>query len=360
MEIYALIMAGGEGKRFWPLSSKSRPKQFLSLAGEKSLIRQTVDRIAPLIPIERIYVVTGEMYADQTLEHLPELPEENLVLEPYGKNTAPCIAYGTLKIKKINDNSIIVVLPADHVIGDGKAFRDALSFAANVAETKLDNGEYPLITLGVTPAVPETGYGYIKGSEDKIATSENYCASRVEKFMEKPDLKTAVRFIGQGGYFWNSGIFIWKTSSIIQAFSTILPEWGSYFDEISCNIGNLSERDAVSKFFDNISGGSIDKLILEHSKNTLVVPISFPWSDVGSWKALDEFLRNDESENIIRGNSVSIDSSKCLVFGTDKLIALVGVEDLVVVESEDSILVLKKERSQDVKKVVDEINKSQK
>jgi mannose-1-phosphate guanylyltransferase len=360
MEIYALIMAGGEGKRFWPLSRKSRPKQFLSLTAEKSLIRQTVDRILPLIPIERIYVVTGEMYAEQTLEHIPELPRENLILEPDAKNTAPCIAYGTLKIKKVNDDSVTVVLPADHVIGDGEAFRDALSFAADVADTRLDNGEYPLITLGVTPTMAEMGYGYIKGTDDKIAVSEKYSALRVERFTEKPDLKTAVRFIDQGGYYWNCGIFIWKTSSIIRAFSNIIPEWNRYFDEISNDIGSLSEADAVSNFYGKISGGSIDKLILEHSENTLVIPISFPWSDVGSWKALDEFLRNDESDNIVRGNAVSIDSSGCLVFGSDKLIALVGVEDLVVVESEDSILVLKKERSQDVKKVVDEINKSRK
>jgi mannose-1-phosphate guanylyltransferase len=360
MKICALIMAGGEGKRFWPLSKKSRPKQFISLAGEKSLIRQTVDRILPLIPIDRIYIVTTELYADQTLEHIPELPQQNLILEPDGKNTAPCIAYGTLKIKKVYDDSVTVVLPADHVIGDDKAFREALSFAADVADTKLDNGEYPLITLGVTPTTAETGYGYIKGTDDKIASSENYRALRIEKFTEKPDLETSISFIDQGGYYWNSGIFIWKTSSIIRAFSDIIPKWYKRFDEISKNLSSISEVGAVSKFYGEISGGSIDKLILEHSENTLVIPISFPWSDVGNWKALDEFLRNEENENIVRGNAVSIDSSKCLVFGADKLIALVGVEDLVVVESEGSILVLNKERSQDVKKVIDEINKTRK
>jgi len=360
MEVYALIMAGGEGKRFWPLSKKSRPKQFLYLLGEKSLIRQTVDRVLPLIPIDRIYVVTGEMYAEQTLEHIPELPRENLILEPDAKNTAPCIAYGTLKIKKVNEDSVTVVLPADHFIGDGKAFRDALSFAANVADTKLYNGEYPLITLGVTPTMPEVGYGYIKGTDEKIAVSKEYSALRVERFTEKPDLKTAISFIDQGGYFWNSGIFIWRTSSIVSAFSDIIPMWYGHFDKILKNLDEISEKDAVSKFYKDISGGSIDNLILEHSDNTLVIPINFSWSDVGSWKALDEFLRNTESENIVRGNAVSFDSTGCLVFGADKLIALVGVEDLVVVESEDSILVLNKERSQDVKKVVDEINKSRK
>ncbi|MGB2693221.1 MAG: mannose-1-phosphate guanylyltransferase [Thermodesulfobacteriota bacterium] len=357
MKLNALIMAGGEGKRFWPLSKKSNPKQFLSLVGEKSLIRQTVDRILPQIPIERIYVVTGDIYADLTLEHIPELPIENLILEPVGRNTAPCIAYSSLKIDKINQDSVTVVLPADHVIGDDQEFRNALSFAANVADTKLDNGQYPLITLGITPTTPETGYGYIKETDTKILSSEDYCAYKVDKFTEKPNLETALRFLDQGGYYWNSGIFIWKNSSIISAFCDIIPEWQSSFDEISNTLGEISEKDSVSKFYDNLTPGSIDKLILEHSGNTLVIPINFPWSDVGSWSALDEYLRNENSENIIKGEALSVDSSNCLVYGTEKLIALVGVEDLVVVESEDSILILKKDRSQDVKKVVDEIAK---
>lgn len=359
MKLNALIMAGGEGKRFWPLSKKSIPKQFLSLVGEKSLIRQTVDRILPLIPIERIYIVTGDIYADLTLEHIPELPAQNLILEPNGKNTAPCIAYSSVKINEINPDSVTVVLPADHVIGDDQEFRNALSFAAEVADKELDSGEYPLITLGITPTTPETGYGYIKETGTKILSSDNYSAYKVDKFIEKPDLETALSFLDQGGYYWNSGIFVWKNSSIISAFLDIIPKWQSSLDDISNNLGGQSEKDSVSKFYGSLTPGSIDKLILEHSQNTLVVPISFPWSDVGSWSALDQYLRKDDSENVIRGRAVSIDSSNCLVYGTEKLIALVGVEDLVVVESEDSILVLKKDKSQDVKKVVEEINKKQ-
>lgn len=360
MEINALIMAGGEGKRFWPLSSKTTPKQFLSLVGEKSLIRQTVDRITPLIPIERIYVVTGEIYAEQTIEHIPELPRENLILEPYGRNTAPCIAYGTLKIDKISKDSVTVVLPADHVIGDDEEFRKALSFASIVASTKLDNSHYPLITLGVTPTSPETGYGYIRETDQKISSDNYYSAYKVREFTEKPDTKTALGFLERGGYYWNSGIFVWKTSSILSAFQNTIPSWQQYFDTISSNLGEITEKDAVRAFFDNISGGSIDKLILEHSDNTVVIPISFPWSDVGSWSALDEYLRDNEADNIINGNAISVDSSGCLVIAGEKRVALVGVEGVIVVESEDSILVLNKDKSQDVKKVVDEINKKSK
>jgi len=357
MEISALIMAGGEGKRFWPLSSKKNPKQFLQLVGEKSLIRQTVDRILPLIPIDRIYIVTGEMYAQQTIEHIPELLKENLILEPYGRNTAPCIAYGTLKIDKIARDSVTVVLPADHVIGDDNEFREALKFAATVADTKIDNAVFPLITLGITPNAPETGYGYIKKTPAKVLESKGYEAYEVEKFTEKPDLKTAISFIEDGDYFWNSGIFVWKTSSILSAFQKLIPEWSNYFSDISDNLDKPSEINAVTDFFDNISGGSIDNLILEHSDNTVVIPINFPWSDVGSWSALDEYLRGNDKENITKGKVVAVDSSGCLVFSGGKQIALVGVEDLVVVESEDSILILNKEKSQDVKKVVEEINK---
>jgi mannose-1-phosphate guanylyltransferase len=360
MELNALIMAGGEGKRFWPLSSKTTPKQFLSLTGEKSLLRQTVDRILPLIPIERIFIVTGEIYAEQTLGHIPELPKENLILEPYGRNTAPCIAFGTLKIDKLLEDSVSVVLPADHVIGDDEEFRKALRFAAVVADSKTDSGEYPLIMLGITPTAPETGYGYIKETSEKVAGSGIYSAYKVEKFTEKPDLQTAVSFIDRGGYYWNSGIFLWKTSSILLTFRKIIPAWNGYLDEISANLNVSSERSAVAKFFDNITGGSIDDLILEHWANTVVIPVSFPWSDVGSWSALDKYLRCSDTENVTRGNVISVDSSGCLVFAGQKQVALVGVENLVVVESQDSILVLNKGKSQDVKKVIEEINKTSK
>ena len=199
MEINALIMAGGEGKRFWPLSTKTNPKQFLSLVGNKSLIIQTVDRILPLIPIGNIYIVTGDIYADQTLEHIPELPKENLILEPVGKNTAPCIAYGELKIQKTMGDSITVVLPADHVIGDDGQLLQSLSFAVSVAQQKLDSDKYPLITLGITPAMPETGYGYIKTTNSEVAASADLKALQVEKFTEKPDLETAPKFSRAGG-----------------------------------------------------------------------------------------------------------------------------------------------------------------
>jgi mannose-1-phosphate guanylyltransferase len=360
MEIYALIMAGGEGKRFWPLSSRNKPKQFLSLTGEKSMIRQTVDRILPLIPIEKIFVVTVERYAEETLNQIPELPEENLILEPEGKNTAPCIAYGTLRIKSLAPDSVTVVLPADHALGDDSAFRDILRFASDTAGVELANGGYPLITLGVTPTMPETGYGYIKAADEVIALTDGIHALKVSGFAEKPDLKTALAFLKEGAYYWNSGVFVWKTSSIISEFSKILPQWFEHFDNISNNMGKPSEKAVVSLFYKAIEPGSIDKLILERSRNTVVIPVIYPWSDVGSWKTLDEYLRKDADDNIFQGKVVFIDSSGCLVFGGDKVIALVGVRDIVVVDSKDGILILNREKSQEVKRVVEELSKRDK
>ncbi len=358
MEICALVMAGGEGKRFWPLSSKKRPKQFLSLIGERSMIRQTVDRILPLIPIENIFIVTVEGYAEETLKHIPELPEENLILEPEGKNTAPCIAYGTLRIMSRLEDAVTVVLPADHAIGDEESFSEVLRFAGDAALVKLANGEFPLITLGVEPSTPETGYGYIKGTDEVIASSGDHRALKVRRFTEKPDENTALGFLEEGGYYWNTGVFIWRNYSIMREFSSILPDWAGYFDGISNSLGTSNELSAVSAFYRSIGAGSIDKLVLEKSGSTLVIPVDFPWSDLGSWKALDEYLRREAGENIVRGEGISIDSSNCMIFGGERVVAIVGVEDIIVVDSGDGILVLDKNKSQDVRKVVEELNKS--
>jgi len=357
MNLYALIMAGGEGKRFWPLSTKDKPKQFLSLLGDKSLIRQTVDRILPLIPIERVFIVTVKAYAEETLKHIPELPPENLILEPEGKNTAPCIAYGSLRIAAIDPDSVTVVLPADHAIGKEEEFRGVLKFSYEASVYELEEGETPLITLGVKPTSPETGYGYIKAGCEEVISSNDIKAYKALKFTEKPDQDTAIKFLNEGDYYWNSGMFIWKTSSILREFASLLPEWFASFSDVSTVIGKPEESESVSMVYSKIKSGSIDKLILERSDKTLVIPVEFPWSDVGSWKALYEYLSEGSNQNLTRGKTVSINSSSCLVMGEGRTVALVGVSDLVVVDTEDALLVLNKESSQDVKKIVEELGK---
>jgi mannose-1-phosphate guanylyltransferase len=356
MPLFALIMAGGEGKRFWPLSRKDKPKQFLTLIGRKSLLSQTVERILPLIPIQNIFVVTVDRYVEETRRHLPGLPAENIIIEPEGKNTGPCIALGTLRIKKISPDSTIVVLPADHGIADDKSFRNVIEYGQRIANTMLASNNYPLVTLGVKPSKPETGYGYIKESTELIDSSGRYNAKRILKFIEKPDLKTASDLINEGGYYWNSGIFIWKTTAILKEFSEILPEWYSYFDGILDSFDNENGSLLIRDFYRNIQSGSIDKLVLEKSGNSVVIPIDFSWSDVGTWQALDEFLRSNETENIGIGNCISFDSASCLLFAQNRLIATVGVKNLVIVETDDVILVLDKNKAQDVKSLVEKLD----
>jgi mannose-1-phosphate guanylyltransferase len=356
MPLFALIMAGGEGKRFWPLSRKDKPKQFLTLIGRKSLLSQTVERILPLIPIENIFVVTVERYVEETRRHVPRLPAENIIIEPEGKNTGPCIALGTLRIKKISPDSTIVVLPADHGIADDQSFRNVVKYGQRIANTKLASNDYPLVTLGVKPSKPETGYGYIKESTELIDSSGRYSAKRILKFVEKPDLKTASDLITEGGYYWNSGIFIWKTATILKEFAEILPEWYRHFECILDSFGDENGSLLIQDFYGNIQSGSIDKLVLEKSGNSIVIPIDFSWSDVGTWQALDEFLRSNETENIGVGNCISFDSTSCLLFAQNRLIATVGVKNLVIVETDDAILVLDKNKAQDVKMLVEKLD----
>jgi mannose-1-phosphate guanylyltransferase len=356
MPLFALIMAGGEGKRFWPLSRKDKPKQFLNLIGRKSLLSQTVERILPLVPFQNIFVVTVERYVEETRRHLPGLPAEKIIIEPEGKNTGPCIALGTLKIRKISPDSTIVVLPADHGIADDQSFRDVIKYGHRIANTMLASDDYPLVTLGVKPSKPETGYGYIKGSTELIDSTGRYNAKRVLRFIEKPDLKTASNLINEGGYYWNSGIFIWKAGAILKEFSRTLPKWYGYFEAILDSFDTEDDGSLIREFYRNIQSGSIDKLVLEKSDNSVVIPIDFSWSDVGTWQALDEFLRSNETENIGIGNCISFDSASCLLFSQKRLIATVGVSNLVVVETDDAILVLDKKKAQDVKSLVEKLD----
>ncbi|MGH7900359.1 MAG: mannose-1-phosphate guanylyltransferase [Thermodesulfobacteriota bacterium] len=357
MQLVALIMAGGEGKRFWPLSNKNRPKQFLTLIGGKSMIRNTFERIISIIPIQSVYVVTVESYINETIRHLPELPRENIIVEPEGKNTAPCIALGSLVIEKRMPDSTVVVLPADHAIGNDKRFREAILCGSDVANTKLPSGDFPLVTFGVTPTRPETGYGYVKSSAKLVYKSRGFSAWMVSRFTEKPDLRTAKSFVKRGDYLWNSGIFIWRSSAIIGEFFNILPDWYEYFDNILQKIDTRGETEAIRDFYRKLKPGSIDKLILERSRNTVLIPIDIHWSDIGNWQSLDEFLRKKDQENISIGDYISLDSSSNLLYSDKKKIAIVGVKNLVVVDTDDAILVLDKTSAQKVKDLVDSLPK---
>lgn len=344
-------MAGGRGTRFWPLSRERRPKHLLSITGEKSIINYTVERITPLVPEENIMIVTGESHSDEIKKVLTNLPEENIIVEPIGRNTAPCIGLAALSIKKKNPDAVMVVLPADHLIGNEKNFISVLSDAADMAK----KGNY-LVTVGIQPTKPETGYGYIERGT-AFDTTGNSAIYNVQSFREKPDLATAETFFKKGSFYWNSGMFIWKVSTLLTSIEEFLPDLYEALLKMEDCLGTDREREVVAEVYGNIKPVSIDYGIMEKAENVLMIPGDFAWSDVGSWDVLWEVLDKDESGNVARGKVLPIDTADSLVFGSDKLITLVGVKDLIVVETEDALLICDKNASQDVKKLVEILEK---
>ncbi len=340
-------MAGGKGTRFWPLSREKRPKHLLSITGEKSIISYTVERISPLVPDNNIMVVTGASHSDDIKKELSSLPEENIIVEPMGRNTAPCIGLAALHIRKKDPDAVMVVLPADHLIGDEKNFLSVLSDAADIAR----RGEH-LVTVGIRPTKPETGYGYIERGKtfDTKGTAAIY---DVRSFREKPDLPTAETFLKDGGFYWNSGMFLWKVSTLLDSIERFLPDLYSQLLTIEKSLGTDREDAAVEEMYKKMQPISIDYGVMEKADNVLVIPGDFGWSDVGSWDVLWEVLEKDKKGNVLKGNILSINTADSLVFGSDKLVTLVGVKGLIVVETEDALLICDKNASQDVKKLVE-------
>jgi mannose-1-phosphate guanylyltransferase len=349
--MYAVIMAGGKGTRFWPLSREKKPKHLLSITGEKSIIKYTVERVIPLVPIDNIMIVTGESHADEIKKELGNLPEENILIEPTGRNTAPCIGLAALHIRKKNPDAVMIVLPSDHLIGDENTFISVLSDAADIAK----RGDH-LVTVGIQPTKPETGYGYIERG-NAFDTTENSTIYDVRSFREKPDFATAETFFKDGGFYWNSGMFIWKVSTLLESIEKFLPDLYKDLLTIEKSLGTDRESEVVAQVYGNIDSISIDYGIMEKAKNVLMIPGDFAWSDVGSWDVLWEVLEKDENGNVVKGTVLSIDTADSLVFGSDKLITLVGVKDLIVVETGDTLLICDKNASQDVKKLVEKLEK---
>jgi mannose-1-phosphate guanylyltransferase len=345
--MYAVIMAGGRGTRFWPKSREKLPKHLQDILGKRTLIQETVDRIGPLIPVKNILIVTGANHSDVIKQQLPNLPEENIIVEPVGRNTAPCIGLAAMHIKKKNPEGVMFVLPSDHYIGDEEAFRRTIAIAGEMAQ----RGNH-LLTIGIKPTDPETGYGYMEQGEAAAAIRGEEIF-QVKSFREKPDIEQAKTFLENGGFLWNSGMFVWKVSTILNKIEKLLPDLYKSLKEIEDALGTDSEKNIISKAYKEITPISIDNGIMESSGKTLLVRGDFGWSDIGSWSALWEMWDKDENGNAVKGRFVGIDSSNSLIYSPDKLVALVGVEDLVVVETADSILVCKKKASQDVKKLVE-------
>ena len=337
-----VVMAGGRGTRFWPRSREQRPKQILNILGESSLLRQTVDRVLPSHGPERIYIATTTDLADATRRMLPELPAENVLTEPEGRNTAPCLALAMVAIARRHPEAVMVVLSADHWIGDDARFLEDLRLAVDHASRTRD-----LVTFGIPPAYPETGYGYIE-------TEGEGSVRRAVAFREKPPLETALAYLQSGRHFWNAGIFVWRLDDLREELSTHAPGVLGPLDDWERHGGNIEDLPAA---YARCEATSIDYALMEKSARVAVIPASFRWSDVGSWPALLAFQDKDDEGNAVHGDAVLVDSRDCAVFGGSRLVALAGVSDLIVVDEPDALLITHRERAQGVKNVVEELKR---
>jgi mannose-1-phosphate guanylyltransferase len=357
MEKIVLIMAGGSGTRFWPLSTEDKPKQFLNLVSEKSMIRETIERTAKIIPFEKIFIATNIKYLENIKKEIPEIPAENIILEPVARDTAACIAYAGLIIKKKYPESIMAVLPSDHLIEKEDEFLKNLCKAFEKAEADC------IITLGIKPTYPETGYGYIEYK--KSDTDREMCS--VKSFREKPNFETAEKYIEKGNFLWNSGMFIWKTDLIIEEIKKYMPSHKTVLEKIEDKLEGkklsgteLSEY--VKEIFNEFEKISIDFGVMEKSKLVNVIPIDIGWNDVGSFKSLEEVFPKDKEGNIIReeaeGTYYELDSEDNIIINKeDKIIATIGLEHFVVVNTGDALLICHKDKTQEIKKMMDKINK---
>lgn len=344
---YAVIMAGGVGSRFWPASTQKMPKQFLPFFGKKSLIQQTVDRISPLVPIQRILIVTNASYADIISTQLPTLPKDNILCEPMPKNTAPCVLLATRRIRIDNPNAVVAVLPADHYISQPEAYLEHLAAAFEQAKS-----QKTLTTIGIQPHRIETGYGYIKYKADTQTMVQNQRVFDVEAFTEKPDYEKAKAFIADGSYLWNSGMFIWSNDVIDEAFKSYAKDLSTLADTYLKKPEDFEvSAKGIQSFFEQAQSISIDYAIMEKAKKASVLPGVFGWNDVGSWQAVYELEDKDPLENASNVPLRAIDSKNNLVrLQSGKEVALLGIDGLAIVETENELMIADLNRSQEVKK----------
>ena len=351
--MHAVIIAGGSGTRFWPKSRENLPKQLLNISGQETLIQNTVGRISSIISAENIWVITNEQHAFETCYQLKKMgvPPSQLLTEPIARNTAAAIGYSAKILSQRNPDAIMAVFPADHVITTIEPFLKLLKQAETIAN------ENHLVTLGIKPTSPETGYGYIKQGK---AIEEN--SFKVDRFIEKPDKLTAEKYLKEGTYYWNSGIFVWKVSTLLNEISLYLPKLHEQLEELTSNTAPIKGKypyqklsESGKKIFHSLESVSIDHGVMEKSTNVAVLPAEIGWNDVGTWTSLAEISKNDSHGNVINGNVVSVENSDSIIQAENRLVAALGLKGIIVVDTPDALLVCPKERAQDIKKIVEQI-----
>jgi len=348
-----MIMAGGKGERFWPKSTMSRPKQLLPIVSEQSMIEETVERLIGLVDYHEIFISTNANLVEEIKNILPRIPGENFIIEPEGRDTAPAIGLGAAYIHKRSPGSIMIVLPADHLILDKEIFQKDLATAEQIAKKTSC-----LITFGIKPSRPETGYGYIELGEVINEQFDNP-AYEVKSFKEKPDEATAQQYLQQGNFAWNSGMFVWSTNVILEAMEKCLPEMSAGLMEIQEAIDTKDKQEVIGRIFRKFNKISIDYGVMEKADNVLCLRSRFPWDDVGAWSALSRVSKADKNNNLIRTDWEGIDTKDSILINDKGIIATIGIKDLLVVKQGDSLLIADKSREQEVKKIVTKLKENQ-
>ncbi len=344
MKLYAVIMAGGVGSRFWPKSRMIEPKQLLKLFNDNTMIQETVSRLSKLVESKNIYVITNQIQQPLIKSQLKDIPDKNIIAEPFGKNTAACIGLASVIIESIDSDGVMITLPSDHLISPKNVFHKTIKTAAKFAYEN-----YGLVTIGIPPTRPETGYGYIQ-MDEKSSAQDIY---KVKTFAEKPNIGTAKRFLSSGDFLWNSGMFIWRVDTILEEIKRLMPDLDDGLNSIKNHIGKSSFDSNLSKVYGQLKGISIDYGIMEKSKNVYITKGEFNWSDAGSWEEVYNLSKKDDKGNAIIGDVYSEESYDNYVSSEDKFTALVGVENLIVINTPDALLICDRSNSQNVKHVVD-------
>jgi mannose-1-phosphate guanylyltransferase len=341
---YFVIMAGGKGERFWPLSTPASPKPFLQLLGQKTLLQATVDRVRVLVGDEQILIVLGEAHLGIAREQLPNLTADSFLVEPHGRDTAPCIGYAATVLNERDPEAVMVILPADHYIPDEERFRDTLREAVHAAR----QGDF-LVTVGIRPDRPETGYGYMESGEPFEGMPEGRCF-HVRRFVEKPNEERARHYVESGTYLWNAGIFVWRTETVLKAFERYMPQLSQGLRTLK---KALSDHDGqeVARLFHRFAAQSIDYGLMEKAENVLVIPGAFQWDDVGTWSSLYRHKPADEAGNVSVGRTIVQDAQNCLVFADGVKVGVIGVSNLVIVATGQGVLVCDAGRAQEVREL---------